>query len=112
MLPCDTRCHPHSFPRRHCVAQSAAMHRPCRTKYWRRMVRACAFFFCAFTLFLPRPREALADNLLSNPNFDTDLSGWLGAGTPISWSTEDARDDTSSGSLRIKVKGQPIGFDV
>ena len=42
--------------------------------------------------------SAAADNLLSNPEFDTDLSGW---DSFASWSTEDWESSLSSGSATM-----------
>ncbi|MGE0639924.1 MAG: hypothetical protein AB7G12_08165 [Thermoanaerobaculia bacterium] len=42
-----------------------------------------------------------AQNLIPNPGFDTDLSGWTGG--PAVWSPEDQSGDPGSGSARVDV---------
>ena len=55
---------------------------------------------------------ASAQNLLSNPNFDTDLSSWHSEGATIAWDSQDADGSSSSGSAKIILPANsgPGGF--
>jgi hypothetical protein len=50
---------------------------------------------------LASPLAAEAQNLLANPRFDTDISGWRFVSGWVNWSSDDAEGSTSSGSLRV-----------
>jgi sulfatase modifying factor 1 len=55
-----------------------------------------------FGVALVRPVSGVSANLIVNPGFDSDLSGWDNIGL-TSWSSEDARGDDSSGSARLNL---------
>ena len=61
-------------------------------------IRFFAGLAAALVLFaLP----AAAQNLLSNPRFDTDLSGWSYDPNAVQWSNRDAKGSSASGSARV-----------
>ena len=53
--------------------------------------------------------SASAQNLFSNPGFDTDLSGWTTANGDVSWQPLDVNGSPDSGSARILFDGSPSG---
>lgn len=60
---------------------------------------ALAFVLC---LGLTGPNQAQGGNLILNPDFDHDLSGWtILFERPASWDPLDVADDPGSGSARI-----------
>jgi hypothetical protein len=58
----------------------------------------------SFGVALVRPVSGVSENLLFNPGFDTDLSGWGNLGF-TSWSSEDAGGSAASGSARLDLSG-------
>ncbi len=51
----------------------------------------------------------LLQNLVVNPGFDTDVSGWDNIGSNVPWSSFDRNDDPGSGSAQQNVIGAPGG---
>jgi len=53
---------------------------------------------------------AAAENLLQNPLFNTDLSGWSNYGATPSWTSDDRYDSPTSGAMAIVAGGDiPVG---
>jgi hypothetical protein len=69
-----------------------------------------------FVVFLVAAAPAAAQNLLVNPGFDRDLSGWdvrtefyppFAAGATAQWAATDAQTSGVSGSVRFRLEGAP-----
>lgn len=51
------------------------------------------------------PLAAVAQNLLTNPNFDQNLNGWTVEGGTAAWDSTDVAGSTASGSARLTNTG-------